>query len=223
MAWAEIAKIVAEVAKEGAKETAKETARQTAKEAGKNAKTLDTRKPMDSVGPKSENIKPLDNIKDPINLDKRIPKDTFNVEKSFAETLKDYFNELKHFSECPDALPGKMFDKIEYVSPEVVKQKHLEFKRNKNSLIQQWEKITGKEWPRYTEDVYIENKNGEKIKIRNKGDYYDAHHIKPLSLGGTNTAENITPMRAENHFDSRGVHRSDGPCSKMQEMVKGQQ
>ncbi len=208
---------------------ASEVGKESSKETGGSLKNFDTRKRVDGNDSRVDNMKTPDSSKTTIDIDKRKPIEKSDnkiglndkVENSFSETLKQYFNELKQFSEHPEALPDKLFDKIENVSPEKVKQLRFEFRRDKNSLIQQWEKITGKEWPRYDKDVYIKNKNGEMIKIRNKGDYYDAHHIKPLSLGGKNTADNITPMRAENHYDSRGIHRLDGPCSKMQEIAKG--
>lgn len=85
MAWAEIAKVAAEVAKEGAKETAKETAKQTAKEVGKSAKVLDARKPVDSVGLAGEKLKPLDGLKEKINLDKRIPQDVSKGKNPVSE------------------------------------------------------------------------------------------------------------------------------------------
>lgn len=85
MAWAEIAKVAAEVVKEGAKETAKETAKQTAKEVGKGAKILEARKPVDSAGVIGEKLKPLDGLKDKINLDKRIPSDVSKVKGGVTE------------------------------------------------------------------------------------------------------------------------------------------
>lgn len=85
MAWAEIAKVAAEVVKEGAKETAKETAKQTAKEVGKGAKILEARKPVDSAGVIGEKLKPLDGLKDKINLDKRIPQDVTKVKDAVSE------------------------------------------------------------------------------------------------------------------------------------------
>lgn len=81
MAWAEIAKVVAEATKEGAKETAK----QTAKEVGKSAKALDARKPVDSTNPKGERLKPFDNFSNQINLDKRIPQDIFKIKNNTFE------------------------------------------------------------------------------------------------------------------------------------------
>ena len=207
---------------------AKEVGKEAGKEAGKNLKDFDKRKKADIGDSKADKIKPKDS--NSVNIDKRKPMDTSRdginpdkIEKSFTETLKNYIKELKQYAEYPETISNKLFDKIERVSPEVVKKLRFEFKQNKNSLIQQWEKMTGKEWPRYDKDVYITNKNGEKIKIRSKGDYYDAHHIKPLSIGGKNTADNITPIRAENHYDSRGIHRLDGPCSKLQEIAKGKE
>lgn len=211
---------IAKVAKEVGKEAYKET--------GKSLNDFDKRKKVDIGDSQIDKMKTTERKENAVNIDKRKPIDTTEkkqfsekIDKGFAEVLKDYVKDLKKYAEHPETISNKLFDKIEQVSPEMVKKLRFEFKEKKNSLIQQWEKNTGKKWPRYNKDVYITNKNGEKIKIRNAGDYYDAHHIKPLSIGGKNTADNITPMRAENHYDSRGIHRLDGPCSKLQEMVKG--
>lgn len=205
-----------------------EIGKEIGKETGKSLKDFDKRKKTDIGNSQIDQTKKNDRRINSPNIEKRKPTDAKEkngrpdkVEKGFSETLKDYIKELKKFAEYPETISNKLFDKIERVSPEVVAKLRKEFRLQKNSLIKQWEQKTGKEWPKYKEDVYITNKNGEKVKIRSKGDYYDAHHIKPLSLGGKNTVDNITPMKAENHYDSRGIHRPDGPCSKLQEMAKG--
>ncbi|MCR5049281.1 MAG: HNH endonuclease [Saccharofermentans sp.] len=205
-----------------------EVGKEIGTEAGKGLKSFDARKKIENGDSKIDKSKRDDRKTDKPNIDKRKPmenKEKANkpdkVEKGFSELLKDYIKELKQYAEYPETISDKIFDKIEKVSPEMVKNMRLEFAEQKKSLIKQWEAKNGKEWPKYKEDVYITNKNGEKVKIRTKGDAYDVHHIKPLSLGGKNTVDSITPMRAENHFDSRGIHRLDGPCSKLQDMVKG--
>ena len=207
---------------------AKEVGKDVSKETGKSLNNFDKRKKSEIGDSQVDKTKVKENKENSINIDKRKPIDTTGrerisekIENGLSEVLKEYVKELKKYSEHPETISNKLFDKIENVSPEMVKKLRFEFKEKKNSLIQQWEKQTGKKWPRYKNDVYITNKNGERIKIRNAGDYYDAHHIKPLSIGGKNTADNITPMRAENHYDSRGIHRIDGPCSKLQEIAKG--
>ena len=87
-----------------------------------------------------------------------------------------------------------------------------EFSSMKNKLISDWEAANNEKWPTYTEDVY--SPNGK--LIRHAGDKYDAHHIQPLTYGGKNTAENITPIHASQHFDKQGVHSPDSPYGKME-------
>ncbi len=83
-------------------------------------------------------------------------------------------------------------------------------------VFKKWEEANGKEWPRYETDVYNHN---EKL-IRRAGDRYDAHHIHPLSLGGKNEANNITPMSAEKHYDKQGVHAPGSPYGKLEKVLQ---
>lgn len=76
-------------------------------------------------------------------------------------------------------------------------------------------------WPKYTEDVYITNVRGAQVKIREAGQDYDAHHIHPLGLGGKNEASNLTPLRADVHFDHRGVHQEGSPYDQLNKMLGG--
>lgn len=66
-----------------------------------------------------------------------------------------------------------------------------EFKRLKKELITEWEKNTGKTWPRYVDDVV----NEAGIVIRRAGDYFDAHHVIELSTKGPNEWWNLVPAR----------------------------
>jgi hypothetical protein len=101
----------------------------------------------------------------------------------------------------------------EKVPPDELSDKRGEFNKEKTKIIKEWERINGREWPRYTEDVY----NQDGIKIRQKGDRYDAHHIHPLEFGGKNSGDNITPMHVNDHHDKKGIHRPDGPYGKLSE------
>ena len=133
--------------------------------------------------------------------------------------IKNYIEDLKDKSEFPNTIPDKPFapGDVEKCSPEETGRKRENFQgrgeggRNnpeyKGNIRDEWEKLHGIPWPRYTEANCPSN--------RKPGDCYDAHHIQPLGMGGKNEASNITPMHADVHYDSRGVHSSDSPYAKM--------
>ena len=56
--------------------------------------------------------------------------------------------------------------------------------------------------------------------VRKTGMKYDAHHIHPLVMGGTNTAKNLTPISAENHYDHKGVHSPGSPFNELKNYLK---
>lgn len=154
-----------------------------------------------------------------------------NAETKNPESIKDlmdaYLDDLKSRSPFPETLANIKLDSNDFrvANPEETKKLRAEFadknsNEYKNNLIEDWQKKTGEEWPRYKEDVSITTKSGETVVIRHAGDRYDAHHIQPLSLGGVNTADNITPMDARDHFDSRGIHEPDGTCDKLTAALK---
>lgn len=136
--------------------------------------------------------------------------------RDLSDLIKDYIDDLKNKSECPDTIPSDAIDttKLEIKTPEEVAEKREEFDDNKKNLRKEWENINNKEWPKYENDVT----NSEGKVIRKAGDNYDAHHIRPLQLGGDNTAENITPMDVKSHSE---VHSSGGSCNSLVERVKG--
>ena len=148
----------------------------------------------------------------------------------FKELLKELKEEqiedLKSFSEFAQTLPEKFFDieDLKKVSPEENRKLREEFsdKEFKNDLKKQWEEIHGIPWPKYDKDVYITNKNGEMVCIRKAGMDYDAHHIQPLGLGGKNEVSNITPMHADVHFDSRGIHKLGSAYDKIDKLLGGE-
>lgn len=144
----------------------------------------------------------------------------FDKLESVNELVKEYIDDLKGRTLFFDTIN---FDKvktetIERISPEKVKELREEFSDIKNNLIKQWEDINGIEWPRYKDYVY--NENG--VVIRKPGDRYDAHHILSLCFGGKNEVSNITPMHCNEHYDSKGIHRNDGPWAKIRDRIGGQ-
>lgn len=135
-------------------------------------------------------------------------------EEQIEKLRQEYMDDLKENSEYPDTIQddGEPYERI---SSEENAEKRAEFNANKEMLIKEWENKNGKEWPRYKEDIIVNGK-----VIRKAGDRYDAHHIHPLSLGGKNTAENITPISAEKHFDKQGVHAHNSPYGKLEKTLQ---
>lgn len=142
-----------------------------------------------------------------------------------AETLSDYIQDIKDKSDVPETIPENPIDvaDLRKLSPEETAPlreqfNNLEFK---TELKHQWEAANGQEWPKYTEDVYITNSRGEQVLIRKAGSDYDAHHIHPLSMGGKNEVSNLTPLRADVHFDHRGVHEPGSPFDQLNSILGG--
>ena len=210
VAAAEVAK---EATKEAAKEGIKEAAKETAKAAGKEManKAVDVTKRIDIAA----EFKSNGEFK--VDITKRLIPNAPEISiKDIPELAKNYISDLIEKSPFPETLKDKMLDvsKLEPQSPDKVAELREEFDEKKKDLRKDWEKLTGKEWPKYTEDVY--NENG--VRIRKVGDNFDAHHIQPLELGGSNTAENLTPMDLSKHSS---VHAVDGSCKKLVDAVKG--
>ena len=136
--------------------------------------------------------------------------------RDLSDLVKDYIDDLKNKSECPDTIHHDSIDttKLEIKPTEEVVKKREEFDDNRKDLRKEWENINHQEWPKYENDVT----NSEGKVIRKAGDNFDAHHIRPLQLGGENTAENITPMDVKSHQE---VHSSGGSCNALVERVKG--
>lgn len=74
----------------------------------------------------------------------------------------------------------------------------------KNGLRDQY--LNGYEWPKYAPNYGS--------KVRSKGNF-DIHHIIPKSWGGGNTADNVIPMHADDHYDHQGVHDCWAPLSAL--------
>lgn len=188
----------------------------------------DTTDPESFVGPEYDESKTLqDEIVDKKNNEKEPTENEVTTEEADSEqvgesetetneidgTLKEYLNELKEISPVPDTIDAdKVLDiKVKDVSPNEVAMKRSEFSDLKKDLKLQWEKLHNCEWPKYSEDVYSDSGK----LLRRKGDDLDAHHIQPLSKGGENTVENITPLHVNDHYDKKGVHASGSPCSNL--------
>ena len=142
-----------------------------------------------------------------------------NTEKDLEKTIKEYFDDLKDKSECPETISDKPFEAsdLEKRSPDENAEMREKFTERKDELKKEWEVANGKLWPKYKRDVY--STNGK--LIRKAGMDYDIHHIQPLGMGGKNEASNIAPLHADVHYDKQGVHSSDSPYSKLDKILGG--
>lgn len=119
---------------------------------------------------------------------------------------KDYINSLEdRGADFSEQEIDRQSGKIQKVDGDLLNEARADFGREKNAIIGDWEKLHGTEWPRYENDIL----NDRGVVIRKAGDCYDAHHIQPLSMGGRNTAENITPLHINNHIGDNGIHNTD--------------
>jgi hypothetical protein len=140
--------------------------------------------------------------------------------RTVAEQYHSYCKELESYGVDKKDLAFStlnIFDARE-VSPQECRAKREAFSSMKDKLISQWEEKHDCSWPRYTEDVYYTTKSGDTIMLYQAGDRYEVHHILPLSLGGENKVENITPMRADDH---KAVHSSEGALKNLEHTIKG--
>lgn len=154
--------------------------------------------------------------------DKILSKEDYYVNEGkqsnerIEKLTSDYMDELREKSPCPETLESVDINSIEKVSSEDVAKNRSEFNSHRNKIIEQWEKIYNQPWPTYSEDII--GKNGK--VVRHKGQRLEAHHIKPLSLGGENIGANITPMEYKDHNDHRGIHSNEGSYKKLQDYAK---
>ena len=165
-------------------------------------------------------MKPSDHFDPDKRLEPKAEDDLPREEKldRLSSLVDQYVEDIVNNSEYPETLGGFKINPSELRKISVEEQEALrkEFGNKKRSLINEWERVNGMEWPRYTEDVYDKHGN----QIRKAGNYYDAHHKVPLSLGGENTVDNITPLHADVHYDHRGVHEKGSAFDEMKKVVK---
>lgn len=141
------------------------------------------------------------------------------LENSLEKTVSRYFSDLKARSECPDTIVDQPFQvsDLKKRTPEDNSRMRDEFDDKRTQLKREWAEANGRSWPTYDRDIY--SANGK--LIRKAGSDYDAHHIQPLGMGGRNEVSNITPLNAEVHYDKQGIHASDSPYSRLDQMLGG--
>lgn len=143
-------------------------------------------------------------------------------DSELKETWEEYIADMKDKSEYPDTIPDKPFEAIDLKKIEAEENAEMRdaFDLKKTQLKQEWEKVNGRPWPKYEEDVWYSSGN-KSIWIREAGDDYDAHHIHPLGMGGKNEASNITPLHVNVHFDKQGLHAPDSPYGRLEQKLGG--
>lgn len=131
--------------------------------------------------------------------------------------LGEYLSDLRRTSDCEQTIPKEPFgpQDLEKLTPQETAEKREEFDDLKTELKREWEEKNGCKWPTYEQDVYSESGK----LIRKAGGDYDAHHIQPLSMGGENEVDNITPVHAESHYDRQGIHAPDSAYSRLDQML----
>ena len=208
-------KAVKEVAEAGTKKFAKEAAEAGAEKAAKEVAEAGTEKAAKELAEASakKTAKELTEV-----VVEKAEKTVLKVGDIIDKTkFPEYLDEIEKITkrEIPapqkelldHALKENDYFKLDKTAKEIALK---EFKNLKAELIQQWEKNTGKTWPRYTEDVV--NKAG--IVIRRKGDLYDAHHIIELSTSGPNKWWNIIPASFPDEHQL-GIHAPGKLASKI--------
>ena len=75
--------------------------------------------------------------------------------RDVSQKAKDYIQDLKSKSECPDTIPEDTIDtsKLDVQPPDSVAEKREEFDDKKAQLRKEWEELNHQEWPKYKEDV----------------------------------------------------------------------
>lgn len=139
-----------------------------------------------------------------------------NLDKE--KLVDEYLDDVVENSAYPETIDKEKAknENWEKISPEETAKERADFNQNKNGTIAEWEKENRKTWSVYEKDVYDDKGN----LIRKKGQRYDAHHIQPLSMGGKNSADNITPISAEKHYDHKGVHANGSPYDNLEKEMK---
>ena len=208
-------KLAKEAAEAGAEKVAKELAEAGAEKAAKEVAEAGTKKAAKELAEASakKTAKELTEV-----VVEKAEKTVLKVGDIIDKTkFPEYLDEIEKITkrEIPapqkelldHALKENDYFKLDKTAKEIALK---EFKNLKAELIQQWEKNTGKTWPRYTEDVV--NKSG--IVIRRKGDLYDAHHIIELSTSGPNKWWNIIPASFPDEHQL-GIHAPGKLASKI--------
>ena len=130
--------------------------------------------------------------------------------------FKDYIDDIKSKSEYPETNKSKIdYPQLREIPKEELAEKRNEFEKQKRAFRKAWEEKNGREFPKEKKDVVSE----DGTIIRKAGSCYELHHIVPLSLGGENSLDNLTPMSYSAHKE---LHGAGSAYSKLRSAVKGE-
>lgn len=107
------------------------------------------------------------------------------------------------------------YDKYRRLTTKQTKEHRKIFDKDKDKIVEEWEKNTGEKWPTYKEAVF--DKDG--VKIKKIGNKYDAHHIIENCYEGPHEWWNIYPARFPDEHQ-KGIHGSGSPCRELFKGVK---
>jgi hypothetical protein len=164
-------------------------------------------------GLRAQNIEMLSTLRQTLST-----SETSGVEQLSLDRIRElgqaYNDEVQRYSAAGEIRPTEV-EGWEKVSPSEYSDVRKDWAMNKSEYIKNWEELNGKPWPTYSEDYVQDGK-----VIRKEGQPYDGHHVQPVEFGGKNSAENITPIHAKDHFDHQGIHRPDGPYSELARQLR---
>ncbi|WEY47679.1 hypothetical protein P3T51_08930 [Weissella confusa] len=200
------------VVKEGTEKVAKETAEKATKEVASSttekAAVSTVAKSADEVGDVAK--RGVDDVSKKLD-------DTSGIKPSVGTEMKtekfgDYLTDVEKQtgiqlgSEQRTLLQQEIKNNnFQKLSPEATMARRNDFELKKTGIISEWEKHTGQEWPKYTEDVV----NADGLVIRKAGQNYDAHHLIENTYGGPNEWYNVTPAAFPDGHQG-GIHRTGG-------------
>lgn len=181
-------KVVKETVEAGAEKAVKETAEAGVEKAAKETSENAVEKKVLEVGDKIDKTRFSEYVDEVEKITNReIPS---NQKELIEKAIKE--NDFTRLDSEDAAAARKAFDK------------------NKTTLIEEWEKNTGKKWPKYTEDIL--NEAGDDV-LRHAGQPYDAHHIIELKTGGPNEWWNLHPASFPGEHQN-GIHAA-GSLAKL--------
>ena len=186
-----------EIAEAGTKKVVKETAEtgveKASKEVAGDGLEKTTKELAETGGEKAE--------KKTLEVGEKIDKTKFS---EYVDEVEKITN--REIPQNQKELLEKAIKENDYrkLSSEETRLAREEFDGCKKTIINEWEKRTGNEWPRYTEDVV----NDAGIVSRKEGARYDAHHIIELSTSGPNEWWNIHPARFPDEHQ-KGIHAAE--------------
>ena len=147
-------------------------------------------------------------------IDKAEDNNTLDIDEDlFSEYLQDVEDKTgmkipsNQRAELENAMENETYRKL---SPAETREHRNTYDNLRDTLIAEWEKMTGRTWPTYKENVY--SKSGELLKsLRQR---YDAHHIIEVSFGGDNIWWNLHPARFPD-VHQKGIHGKGSIANKL--------